>query len=492
MKRSLVTAGWLLLVVLFSMSGAAAPEYVRPLEGRTFALDAGSGGEADESGQQGKSLPADVLKNEREANLYVALFLKEMLEIAGAKTVVLSAITAAGKPNINEKMKTARSAGASCLISINRSFAKNPALNFASVYCYPQYKEPESTLGLRISKAIADDLGIQDRGVRAFGFQVLREATVPMIMVCPSCLTNADAQKRLKNIDYSRKEALAILKGIVAYYAPSPSEGVPTRQQEVPRISPTPAPAAQRIVGKPIPYAPQLLNPVNHIIDQTWLFGEKWGNLPVKYGLSFMAPKGTEVVAAGNGAVIAADSSGATSDMCPYPHHVIIRHDDTINGKEVYTVYGQMETIAVMPGQRVQKGQKIGTTDAPFADAGLRSREFEFEVRLGGNSRAYVRNPELFINHVFPETGIIVGRMARENEDLLSGVRISGAQKPEGCKNYQFTMTYAPGIGGTDTWRENFVIGDVLPGQHVLKSSHGQTTVEVEAGKITFVNWVGQ
>jgi N-acetylmuramoyl-L-alanine amidase len=490
MRRCSVLASVFLCVMLLT-SGGAAPEYLRPLEGKTFCIEAGSGGEADESGAQGKSFSAEVLRTERTANLYVALFLREMLEIAGARVVYVGGGAAGQNPDISERMRTALSAGASCYISINHSVAKDPALNFAAVYCYPQYKEPETTLGMRISKEVAAELGIQDIGVRVFGFQLLRDATVPTIMVCPSCVTNPAEQKRLRDMDYNRKEALAILKGIVAYYAPPGTAASPAAQTPVATIPPTPQPPAPR-EAQSVAYAPLLLNPVNSNIDQTWIYGEKWGNLPIKYGVSFVAPRGTDVVASGNGAIIAADASGQTSDISPYRNYVIIRHDDAIDGKEVYTLYGQMETVTAVPGRRVHRGEKIGTTDAPYAEAQFRSREFEFEVRIGGDSRAYVRNPELFINHATQGTGMIVGRLARTNGELLSGKQISDAKKPSELTNYSYTMTYADGIPGTDRWQENFVIGDVVPGKYVLKSTYGEREVEVAPGRITYVNWVVQ
>jgi N-acetylmuramoyl-L-alanine amidase len=490
MRRCSVLVSASICAILL-MSGAAAPEYLRPLEGKTFCIEAGSGGEADESGEQGKTYSAEVLRTERTANLYVALFLREMLEIAGAKAVYVGGGAAGENLSISERMRTATSAGASCYISINHSLAKDPALNFATVYCYPQYKEPETTLGMRISKEVANDLGIQDMGVRVFGFQLLREATAPTIMVCPSCVTNPAEQKRLRDMDYNRKEALAILKGIVAYYVPTGTVARPATQTPIGTIPPTPQPPAPP-GGQTIAYVPLLLNPVNSNIDQTWIYGEKWGNLPIKYGVSFVAPKGTDVVASGNGAIIAADASGQTSDISPYRNYVIIRHDDAIDGKEVFTIYGQMDTVTAVPGKRVQRGEKIGTTDAPYAEAQFRSREFEFEVRIGGDSRAYVRNPELFINHATQGTGMIVGRLARANGELLSGKQVRGAKKPSELTNYSYTMTYAEGIPGTDQWQENFVIADVVPGKYLLTSNYGEREVEVSPGRITYVNWVVQ
>lgn len=68
-------------------------------------------------------------------------------------------------------------------------------------------------------------------------------------------------------------------------------------------------------------------------------------------GIDFTAPNGTAIQATGNGTVVAIKESGSG-----YGLHVIIDH-----GFNYQTLYGHMADIIVKPGEKVKKGQQIGT-----------------------------------------------------------------------------------------------------------------------------------
>ena len=88
-------------------------------------------------------------------------------------------------------------------------------------------------------------------------------------------------------------------------------------------------------------------------------------------GIDISAPKGTAVKAAANGEVLL-----ITSAYKSYGNLVILRHGD---GTFV-TTYGQVDTISVKKGQRVQSGQKIGTVGGLDPSKPM----LHFEVRLSG------------------------------------------------------------------------------------------------------------
>lgn len=90
-------------------------------------------------------------------------------------------------------------------------------------------------------------------------------------------------------------------------------------------------------------------------------------------GLDFAAPAGTPVFAALAGKVLASDGGG------PYGNHVIVRHD---NG--VKTLYAHLTTKKVEPGDRVLRGQIIGTVGSTGNSTGP---HLHFEVIKNGTQR---------------------------------------------------------------------------------------------------------
>lgn len=98
-------------------------------------------------------------------------------------------------------------------------------------------------------------------------------------------------------------------------------------------------------------------------------FGEKPGGLR-NDGINIGAPKGTAVMAAENGIV-----AYAGNQLKSFGNLVLIRHD----GGWV-TVYAHLDAIAVEQGQRVTRGQGIGTVGQT---GNVRSSQLHFAVRKG-------------------------------------------------------------------------------------------------------------
>ena len=90
-------------------------------------------------------------------------------------------------------------------------------------------------------------------------------------------------------------------------------------------------------------------------------------------GLDFAAPSGTPVFAALAGKVLQEDAGGA------YGNHIVVRHD---NG--VKTLYAHLTSTKVRPGDRVLRGQVIGTVGSTGNSTGP---HLHFEVIKNGTQR---------------------------------------------------------------------------------------------------------
>ena len=83
-------------------------------------------------------------------------------------------------------------------------------------------------LAAQIQKSLVRNLGVTDRGVRRARFAVLRDATMPAILIEGGYMTHSTEGKKIFDSGYRRQMAAAIVKGILSYQkltapsAPSP------------------------------------------------------------------------------------------------------------------------------------------------------------------------------------------------------------------------------------------------------------------------------
>ena len=72
-------------------------------------------------------------------------------------------------------------------------------------------------LAAQIQKSLVRNLGVTDRGVRRARFAVLRDATMPAILIEGGYMTHPSEGKRIFDSGYRRQMAAAIAKGILSY-----------------------------------------------------------------------------------------------------------------------------------------------------------------------------------------------------------------------------------------------------------------------------------
>ena len=90
-------------------------------------------------------------------------------------------------------------------------------------------------------------------------------------------------------------------------------------------------------------------------------------------GIDFTAPKGTAIQSTGNGKVVRVEKRRSG-----YGTNVIIDH-----GYGFTSLYAHMKTVNVKKGQRVSKGQKIGTVGSTGTST---APHLHYEVRINGKA----------------------------------------------------------------------------------------------------------
>lgn len=184
--------------------GEASP----PLAGRVIVLDAGHGG-ADPG-----AIGASGGTWEKYNTLFVALDAKALLERAGA-AVILTRSDDRYVP-LGTRAAIANRAGADVFISIHNDWNPNPSLRGVTTY---YYHARSRRLAETLQASLVAALGARDVGVMRRSFQVVRETTMPAVLLELGFLSNRSDERLLADPAYRYRAAEAIYNGVVQYFA---------------------------------------------------------------------------------------------------------------------------------------------------------------------------------------------------------------------------------------------------------------------------------
>ena len=215
----------------------------------------------------------------------------------------------------------------------------------------------------------------------------------------------------------------------------------------------------------------------------------------VHTGVDIDAPKGTPVIAAGDGKVVWAGYGlygGDPNDITdPYGKAVVIRHDFGFQNQQLFTVYGHLDRIDVVRGQHVKLGQQIGKVGETGKVTGP---HLHFEVRVGESDFFKTLNPELWL--VPPQGwGVLAMRVMGTGGQLLHFQKVFIQSKETG--QVWRARSYAEGPVNSDPYyQENLVISDLPAGKYVTSTSYAgrlySYDFEIFPGRVTFVAFQGR
>ncbi|MCL4394277.1 MAG: M23 family metallopeptidase [Chloroflexi bacterium] len=236
--------------------------------------------------------------------------------------------------------------------------------------------------------------------------------------------------------------------------------------------------------------------------DSVYLYGTtELGKYEVHHGVDFdLNPIGVPVYAVGDGVVVTAGddrqplcgSSG--NEVCGrfleyYGLVTVVRLDQGYRGQILYALYGHQSRIQVQVGQRVRRGDAIGTVGMTGIAIGP---HVHFEIRFGTNDYAGTLNPMLWLSPL-PGRGVLAGRYVDREGNLVRGAIVDFFRSQEPTKLYRETETYGadeqPSVNSDDGLGENFVIGDLPAGDYIVRVVGTAFTarVTVAAGRLSFV-----
>ncbi len=82
-----------------------------------------------------------------------------------------------------------------------------------------RYNDQNMFLAYQVQKALTHDLGAEDRGVHRARFEVLREATMPAVLIEGGFMSHPTEGRKIFNPAYRQQMARAIVDGVAAYQA---------------------------------------------------------------------------------------------------------------------------------------------------------------------------------------------------------------------------------------------------------------------------------
>lgn len=192
------------------------------LGGMMIVIDPGHGG------PDPGAIGASRLTFEKNNTLATGLQLADLLRSRGA-TVALTRITdvsPAGNnydrgnigKDLQPRVDLANALGADLFISIHNN-AFNASSYGTETYYYAD--NPQAVASQKLAQAVQSrlvmNLGLYDRGVKEANFMVIRDTSMPAILVELAFISNPNEEKLLSSLDFQRKAIQGIYEGILQY-----------------------------------------------------------------------------------------------------------------------------------------------------------------------------------------------------------------------------------------------------------------------------------
>ena len=192
---------------------------------RSIFLDPGHGG----------SDPGAVSGGVREKDLTLSVYNKVSSKLASLGYTVLTSRNVDKDVDLVERAKQANNANADMLLSIHFNAGGRGVARGIETYYYQSQadrvpkinKENHNNAerlerGRKLANKVQQNLlyqtGANDRGVKRASFTVLRETSIPSILVELGFIDNPEERNKIKTNEYQERLANGIVDGIVEYY----------------------------------------------------------------------------------------------------------------------------------------------------------------------------------------------------------------------------------------------------------------------------------
>lgn len=232
-KRYIIGVGLVIWAIVMAFVGgvARAENVADPLHGKVICIDPGHGGTAETDHYR------VGISGEREewVNLRVGLFLRKLLEDAGA-TVIMTRTEDIFVP-LADRAALALEHNADLFLSIHHNATADTTVSFPVMYFHGH--ATENLAGISLARCMAQALvqGMYRNHQRDTTVSIVSDHTVfpqagaavlrgtygiPALLVEASFFSNPSEEQRLKSTEYNRKEAEAYLAGVRCFFQQDP------------------------------------------------------------------------------------------------------------------------------------------------------------------------------------------------------------------------------------------------------------------------------
>lgn len=190
---------------------------------------------------------------EKTLVLSTCLLLRDALERCGCRVIMTRQTDTLPDPNgtiaedLTYRATLANTAHADLFVAWHVDSATNADVNGVAIWIYPAARGTTTdTWAQKIVDHIAAASGQKNRGVYLGDFAVLRETTMPAVLVEAGFLTNVNEAKQLAAANFQRQQAEGAARGICSIFnmtyvpttAPTPSQPTPFQPKPVPPTPP--------------------------------------------------------------------------------------------------------------------------------------------------------------------------------------------------------------------------------------------------------------
>lgn len=203
-------------VINMTKSANLVPVNTVPVSEKVIVLDAGHG--ASDGGAVGISGAL-----EKDINLKITTRLKKLLEKTGATVIVTREddlpIAETKREDMKKRKSLKENSGADIFVSIHMNKFSQPKYSGAQVFYAKD--EKSKMLGEDIQSEMKSILNPENNRVAKQtdgSIYILKESTVPSVIVECGFLSNPDEEKLLTQSDYQDKVAWSVYSGILKYF----------------------------------------------------------------------------------------------------------------------------------------------------------------------------------------------------------------------------------------------------------------------------------
>lgn len=197
--------------------GLPAPD-TRPLAGRKVMVDPGHGG--SDVGAVG---PAGGF--EKEVNLSISLQLRErLLELGAEVRMTRDTDRKVGHPDgsqldeLKARVALANAWPAEIYVAVHANSNVRPDPNGSETYHSRQASQASRDLAAAVQTEMAKSPGFKNRGVQQADFHVLKNTSMPAILVETGFVSNPEEEKKLTQPEVQSQIAGSIAQGVVTVF----------------------------------------------------------------------------------------------------------------------------------------------------------------------------------------------------------------------------------------------------------------------------------